>query len=119
MSAAAPGRLAAVPLGGPVPFDGRVLEVPRGRYDWLHLEVRAAEAAEATLWLHFAGGTDPETAEIPAGAAVRLRVPVTRRDELERVRLPERAGLVLLALTTVVPAPAGLPDPHESGLVTT
>ncbi|MCC0100056.1 hypothetical protein K7B10_35795 [Streptomyces flavotricini] len=115
----ATGRLAPLPLAGPVPFDGRMLELPRGRYDWLHLEVRAAAPAEVTLWLHFAGGTDPETAAIPAGASVRLRVPVTRRDELERVRLPEREGLVLLALTTVAPAPAGLPDPHESGLVTT
>lgn len=116
---AAPGRLAAVPLAGPVPFDGRMLELPGGRCDWLHLTVRAREAAEVTLWLHFAGGTDPETAGVPAGGAVRLRVPVTRRDALEGVRLPEREGIDLLALTTVAPAPVGLPDPHESGLVTT
>lgn len=120
MSAAAGGRRAAVPLDAPVPFDGRTIVLPRGRYDWLHLVVRARAAARAEVWLHYAeGGTDPETLTVRAGAEVRVRVPVTRRTELDSVRLPEHDGLALLALTTVAAAQENAQDPIETGLVTT
>lgn len=119
MSAAAGGRYAPVPLDAPVPFDGRSIVLPRGRYDWLHLVVRAPAAARAQVWLHYAAGADPETLTVAAGAEIRVRVPVTRRTELDSVRLAEHDGLVLLALTTVAPAPESVRHSCETGLVTT
>ncbi|MFJ6798055.1 hypothetical protein [Streptomyces sp. NPDC091268] len=108
MSAAAGGRFAPVPLDAPVPFDGGTLTLPRGRYDWLHLVVRADAAASARVWLHYAdGGADPEALTVPAGARVAVRVPVTRCTELERVRLAGPGALALLALTTVAPPADG------------
>lgn len=120
MSATAGGRHVPVHLDAPVPFDGRTLVLPRGRQDWLHLVVRAEAAGRAQVWLHYAqGGADPETLTVEAGAEVRVRVPVTRRTELDSVRLPEHDGLTLLALTTVAPAPEAALHPFETELVTT
>lgn len=102
MSAPHTDRLRPVALPGPQPFDGRLLDLPPGRYDWLHLAIRATGAATGTVWLHYADGADPEQLEVAAGESVAVRVPVTRREAvLHSVRLPERPGLDLLSLTTV------------------
>lgn len=106
MSAPVNGRLRAVDLPAPLPFDGRTLQLPAARYDWLHLTVRAGAGANGTVWLHYADGADPEQIEIPSGDAVAVRVPVARQgSELRSVRLPERPGLDLLSLTTVATTP--------------
>ena len=115
----ADGRHAPVPLAGPRGLDGGRLELPAGRYDWLHLRFRADEGATVTWWLHYATGADPESVHVPAGESVAVRVPVARRAELRAVGLPEHPALTLLAVTAIRP-PATRRNTHEADeLVTT
>ncbi|RFU85223.1 hypothetical protein DY218_18585 [Streptomyces triticagri] len=111
-----PARVTAVPLAGPVPCDGRLLDVPAGRYDWIRLRVSAPEEADGPraaeldeeVWLHYGEAADPEWLRGTGSTAEghrTARIPVPRRSELRAVRLPRRAGVTVLAADCVHSAP--------------
>lgn len=111
LAAHAPGdRLVPAVLDGPLSCAGQLIGVPAGRYDWLRLVVSSPGEAVWPVWLHYAGGLDPEDLPVPAGENVTTRLPVTRRDDLVGLRLPEAPGLVVHALTFVRPFRAGYPE---------
>jgi len=65
--------------------DGQLVEVPRGRYDWIHLVAAGERRVEDDLSLHFAEGTvdfehvrvsDFWSAPAVFGESVALRTPV-------------------------------------------
>jgi hypothetical protein len=97
-------RIRPAALPGPIPLDGRLVGLPAGYYDWLHLVLRAPVPGEAECWLHYTEGVDPETSVWPAGDPVAVRVPVTRRTALAALRLPVAPGAELLALALVTQA---------------
>ena len=66
-----------------------ITAVPPGRYDWLDVDVDVAAPTAAIVWLHYAGGIDPEDLIVDAIGRSTVRVPVTRRDTLAAVHLPE------------------------------
>ncbi|PTA46528.1 hypothetical protein [Micromonospora sp. RP3T] len=98
---------------------GQYLEVPIGRYDWLHLLATAERRTEDPVLLHFAdGAVDPEWLRVsdlwPGGQAHFGEAPALRGSRLhyprhvqadmrptlwaQRVAVPRRAPLVGLRL---------------------
>lgn len=105
MTAVTPAsRVTGTRLDAPVPLDGRVVGLPAGRYDWLHLELRAESAGAADCWLYYDGALDPEPLSWAVGEQIRVRMPVARRTELVAVRLPWCPGVELQALSLILPA---------------
>jgi hypothetical protein len=73
---------------------GQLVPLPPGEYDWL--EMRFADdlraEIEATVWLHYEGGADPEWLRRPAGEYT-CRIPVARHATLVALRLPDSPEL--------------------------
>lgn len=105
-----PGRCPEL-AAGPLTCAGQTLTVPPGRYDWLWLTVSSSVALTATAWLTYAGGLDPEPLAVPAGPGRTVRLPVTRRDDLRAVRLPDEPRLRLHEVTFVQPS-RPYPEPY-------
>jgi hypothetical protein len=93
-----------------LPVAGQRICLPPGRYDWVYLALggvgrRQAGPVDATIWLHYRGGVDPEflrslplAAQLRSGTAL-ARAGVPRRgDDLRALVLPELPGLRLLAV---------------------
>lgn len=97
-------RFVPVPLEGPLPCAGQLVEVPEGRYDWLRIEMSAPVAADTaeTAWLHYDHGVDPEHFVLPPAGPTRVWLPVPRRQALRAVRLPVAPALTVSAMTAVV-----------------
>lgn len=86
--------------------EGQLVPAPAGRYDWLHLLLDGAEPGEEVdevVWLHYENAVDPEWLRTAAGEPA-TRLPVTRTERLVQVRLPERPGLRVVAMTPAVAA---------------
>ncbi|GAA3463947.1 hypothetical protein ACFFSW_05880 [Saccharothrix longispora] len=90
------------------PADGLVRIEP-GRYDWVNLVLAGDPAAlrdlDATAWLHYRGGVDPEFLRVPPGAPGAARIGVPRRDDLVAVRLPDLPGVRVVEVTATRSAP--------------
>lgn len=105
-------RFVHAALPGTVTCTGQSLAVAPGRYDWLWLRVSSSAELTVTVWLYYAGGLDPEPLVVPAGEDEPVRLPVTRRDDLQALRLPDEPRLRLHAVTLVRPAGSPHSEPR-------
>ncbi|MEU1402881.1 hypothetical protein ABZ471_11045 [Streptomyces sp. NPDC005728] len=97
-------RFVPVPIEGPLPCAGQLVEVPEGRYDWLCIEMSAPAEADTdeTAWLHYEHGVDPEHFVLPPAGPTRVWLPIPRRQALRAVRLPVAPALTVRTMAAVV-----------------
>ncbi|WP_369269318.1 hypothetical protein AB5J55_04025 [Streptomyces sp. R11] len=97
-------RLVPVPLQGPLPCAGQLVEVPEARYDWLRIDMSPLTQAvtDGTAWLHYDRGVDPEHFVLPQAGPARVWLPVPRRQALRAVRLPVEPALTVRTMAAVV-----------------
>jgi hypothetical protein len=86
-----------------IPCRGQRLDLPHGRWDWLHLRLEPATwIGVETVWLHYDGAVDPEPLLPEVGRA--SRIPLTRRTDIMALGLPDRPDLTVTGMTLVAPA---------------
>ncbi|WP_157982523.1 hypothetical protein [Nocardiopsis sp. FIRDI 009] len=85
----------------PLPCDGRYVELPRGDYDWLRVELDTDAPGTETVWLYYEDAAEPEYLHVGAAGTGPARIAVPRRSNLVGLRLPERPDMKVLSLEPV------------------